>query len=84
MICPKCNKEFREKDFLGKEKCFKCTYAEKLRVLPILKMRCRVCGNDVPKGRTKYCSGVCSDHADERRSQEYWFRNMHTLQVNWR
>lgn len=83
MICPKCSRDFPEKDFLKKEHCFKCVYAAKARVLPIAKRYCRVCGSDLPISRTKYCSSICSDIVDQKRSEQAWFRNINILNAGW-
>ena len=61
MMCPQCSIERnKEKDFLGKEICYKCQYQKKLKN-PKIKKKCRICSGSLPKNKWVYCKWECAD-----------------------
>jgi len=84
MICPSCEQERTEKDFFGKDSCYKCVYKQKLSVIVIVKKTCKRCSKDIPEGRRKFCSNLCEKVADAQRNRNYWFRNIQIYMDPWR
>lgn len=75
MHCPKCFNERNESDFLGKETCFKCQYAEKLKNKP-KKNQCKECLGPIQSNRWSYCSEVCAKVSLLRQKRSYWTRQV--------
>lgn len=75
MECPQCKADRDTKDFLGKSICYKCTYREKLKLMPKSKKdrSCVLCNEIVPNNRIIYCSDKCKDEADRKRSLEKYY-----------
>jgi hypothetical protein len=83
MLCPKCLTERPPQDFLGKEKCYRCVYSEKICKNPPLKRSCRICEAELPKSRWIYCSLKCSVKGDALHTKNYWVRNIKIEKATW-
>lgn len=78
-VCYKCKQSHPERDFLGKDTCYKCQYAQKLSLLKPKKMEkekspsreantfCANCEKEIPQGRWTYCSEKCSKVQKKKR-----------------
>lgn len=74
VICKGCLEERNEKDFLGKDSCYKCQYKKKLEQLDPNSIKlCKGCGCRVLKSnRWRYCSNECQRMAEIQQKKEYW------------
>lgn len=77
-VCKKCNSEKNPSDFiLGNEKCYKCVYSEKLKLIKKSRfLNCLECGSRLHKSRWKYCSKKCSDKKSGEKRKEHWTRKV--------
>jgi len=83
MICPSCQQDRPEKDFFGKNFCYKCIYKKKASFVVIIKKTCARCSNEIPKGRRKFCSIMCEKVSDAQRNKNYWFRKIQIYMNHW-
>jgi hypothetical protein len=86
MICPSCNEERKQSDFLGKDRCYKCIYKEKTCVVKQKKAvdtRCIICGVLLELPKRKYCSDECIDESLRRHNKSYWTRKISAQKILW-
>lgn len=85
MICPGCNKECEDRDFLMKQVvCYRCMYRlktekDKKTKKERKKIFCRQCDKEIltdkyskKRQRTIYCSQECYTIAHKIMAQNYW------------
>lgn len=76
--CPCCGIYKDEGDFMGKDRCYKCILAEKLRNMPKTYRRCIICEETITTSRWTYCSEPCAKEGlDIRRKavhSKFWLR----------
>ena len=62
MICEKCNTDRLEKDFLGKQFCYKCVWKEKTQKNTVKQKvkKCIICDELLSTAQWKYCGIECS------------------------
>jgi hypothetical protein len=78
MICPECNLERQEKDFLMNQKeCYKCSYNKKVEESKRLRNTkyCQLCGKVITdKLRKAFCSVSCGNIGHRKLRNERWLR----------
>lgn len=78
MRCPFCGVMRRELDFLGKDRCYKCILAEKMKKIPKTQRKCLICEEVITTTRWTYCSEPCAKEGlDIRRKavhSKFWLR----------
>lgn len=74
MICPQCNIDRKVEDFLGKQRCYKCIYQEKIKTR--FPKKCPLCSKDVLDKGCKYCSDECAYEANLIKKREYWTKKV--------
>jgi hypothetical protein len=73
MLCSGCGKDRPEKDFFGKETCYRCKYQEKLNQIDPKKIKkCRQCFAPLRSNRWIYCSQACAHLGERKLKREYW------------
>lgn len=82
MKCPECKRKFPKEDFFWKDTCYKCQYAEKLKVLKTLKP-CRICKKMIPRGRWTFCSKECAKEGKDYQNKTYWTSNIKCEKTKW-
>jgi hypothetical protein len=76
MKCIECLAEKEEKDFLGKEICYKCQYKKKIgRSSCRGERKCRTCQRLLLEHRWVYCSKQCANIGGVKMKKEYWIKN---------
>lgn len=71
MNCPLCNEDRIEKDFYGKDECYKCVYKKKLMNLSRFR-KCKMCGKQLQKDKWAYCGNKCAIEGKIKHRIEYW------------
>ena len=72
MICPQCGENRVDKDFLGKEICFKCQYQKKMESDEKKVKTCRICHSPIGLHRWVYCSDKCARKGEKALKKDYW------------
>jgi len=74
MICPTCDEERKESDFLKSVECYKCVYQKKLKNIGHVESGkiCKICGNDCGIKRWTYCSEECAHEGKSIQNRNYW------------
>lgn len=75
MICPECKEDRNERDFYGKELCYKCIYQYKIKNR-IHDKKCRECGKKVPEPRWIYCSTECGVLGNDKLKKQNWVKRL--------
>lgn len=75
MICPECKVDRKQEDFFGKDRCYKCIYAQKTNTTPKKSYVCLMCGKDRPSHRDKYCDEECAYQAGKIKKDNHWSKN---------
>jgi hypothetical protein len=70
-ICPECHIEMLDKDFFGKEVCYRCIYKVKMQNQENGKF-CRICRSKINSSRWVYCSTKCSNIGELKMKKDYW------------
>lgn len=86
MICPECNEDRKVADFMGKDKCYKCVYRIKLKMIEPKKKaiaRCVICEKELFPPKKKYCSPECVDESLRVHNTNYWTRKISISPVVW-
>lgn len=82
--CSFCNKLVKIEDFMGKDRCYKCEYQRKLKIIP--KKGCKICGKPRPPKKISYCSTECARIAYLDQMKNYWVKNLakRSEKVSWK
>lgn len=87
MLCKRCEKERRIKDFYKSDVCYKCVYEKKISLFSkyVIKFKlCKICKSKVPSHKDVYCSDECAKEGKSRKDKEYWIRKCLAPKVNWK
>lgn len=78
MLCPECQVDRKDNDFLGKENCYKCQYKKKVENYnPIIKVKCKQCSKEfIKSNRWVYCSWQCQQESEAKQKKGYWTNNL--------
>ena len=71
-ICPSCDEERKDSDFLKDNECYKCVFARKVKREGRMGGPCRICGAPCGEHRWVYCSKECSTVGEMKQKKEYW------------
>ncbi len=84
--CPKCQRELNEKDFYGKEVCYRCSYELKTEatIHTLQRQRCRSCEKYVEASRTYYCSAACAKKYEDERKKSPWYKQLKDKKDGWK
>ena len=84
--CPKCEREYNERDFYGKEVCYRCSYQRKTEadIHTLQRKRCRACEKPVEASRTYYCSAECAKKHDDDRKKNAWYKKLKDKKEGWK
>ena len=72
-ICPCCQKECKEDDFIMSDECFHCVYKKKGKNKI---RRCEMCKVEIDSKHWVYCSDDCSKKAQRIKRDAYWVRKI--------
>lgn len=79
MKCKKCQQSKPKKDFIRSDKCYRCVYAEKLKLsikVATRNRQCKICEQKLPQNRWAYCGEECAAIGDMKRHKNHWSRNL--------
>lgn len=85
IVCNNCNINKEIKSFIGKSnECYHCVYVKKLALKRLYNYRskCKVCEEQVPVDRKKYCSDDCMKVAKNKR--RHWTQKALTDTKGWK
>lgn len=69
MKCESCLADKDEKDFLGKEICYRCQY--RIKIEGELRF-CRECKRELNSNKWVYCSRDCAKVGEKKMKRKYW------------
>lgn len=75
MICPGCNQDLPEKDFLPKQnECYRCIYSKKTyKIKQKGEKKCKICGAAfIAKNYRVYCTDECKEKGSKIVKNERW------------
>lgn len=76
MLCPSCNIERKMEDFFKKDRCYKCIYIEKTKI--VANKKCIVCGDFCSPERLKYCSEACMAIVAKEKKKNFWTKKLNS------
>lgn len=86
MLCVGCNVQRKEKEYFGKETCYKCQYTEKMKNKSRRANHCKICKELLPKKKWAYCDYECAAKGKEMHRKNYftnYFPKRHPKLPNW-